>query len=254
MASADLNRRLNDAIALIGARRLDEARTILLDLSRTDPNSELVWLWLASSTTDREERIRYLKRVVTINPSNEKARQALVALGSDAASVTTGALPAPQVQPFTRAQIELFGIIIGGLLALFIGFQAVQSVIIPRFFPSPTPTFTATPIPSLTPTPSFTLTASVTFGGPTSTFRNLPSVPTWTYTPTTGVIPTNTPADTDVPLPTETTAPTRTASRTVTPLPTLTPFPTDTPSPASATPQPTGVIVALHTPEPEVAP
>src|SRR5215831_3116297 len=88
MAQSDPVNRLNEAIALINAGQRAEARTILLDLSERYPTMELAWLWLASVTEDTEERIGYLRKVLSINPNNDKARAALTRL-------TGTELPAP---------------------------------------------------------------------------------------------------------------------------------------------------------------
>src|SRR5262249_40779279 len=80
MAQSDPVNRLNEAIVLINAGQRAEARTILLDLSKRYPTMELAWLWLAWVREDTEKRISYLRKVLSINPNNEKARAALTRL------------------------------------------------------------------------------------------------------------------------------------------------------------------------------
>ena len=72
----DPNDDLQRAIALIQAGRPAEARPLLEAIVSADPERELAWMWLATVSTDRAERIRFLQRVLSINPANETARAA----------------------------------------------------------------------------------------------------------------------------------------------------------------------------------
>src|SRR5512143_401621 len=84
MSQAELSSRLNEAIALINARQFAQAREILLDLSRRYPDLEIVWMWLSAAAEDTQEKITYLRRVLAINPANERARTALLNLTGSA--------------------------------------------------------------------------------------------------------------------------------------------------------------------------
>src|SRR5258706_7770232 len=84
MSQSDLADRLNQAITLVRAGRRDEARAILIPLSQQYPNLEQVWLWLATASEDTQERITYLRRVLDINPNNDRARQAYARLTGEA--------------------------------------------------------------------------------------------------------------------------------------------------------------------------
>lgn len=74
------------------ARRGDKAAAemLLRQVTVSDPQNEMAWLWLASVVTDVTERRRYLEKVVTINPENTRAQEALQRL--------TGGTPRPQGQ------------------------------------------------------------------------------------------------------------------------------------------------------------
>ena len=53
------------------------AHHILMQVVSKDPNNEMGWMWLASVAETNEERRENLLKVLSINPSNERARQAL---------------------------------------------------------------------------------------------------------------------------------------------------------------------------------
>ncbi len=55
----------------------DEARQIFVQLTTADPSSERAWLGLADSAEVLEEKITALNQVLTLNPNNTNARQAL---------------------------------------------------------------------------------------------------------------------------------------------------------------------------------
>ena len=61
------------------AGQKDEARELLQQSIRLDPNNEAAWLWLASVARDNRERIFCLQKLLEINPDNETARKALAA-------------------------------------------------------------------------------------------------------------------------------------------------------------------------------
>ncbi|HRF97156.1 MAG TPA: tetratricopeptide repeat protein, partial [Aggregatilineales bacterium] len=61
----------------------DEARKLLQNALRLNPNSENGWLWLASVLKEKKERLLCLQKVLEINPSNEMALKAVRAFGVD---------------------------------------------------------------------------------------------------------------------------------------------------------------------------
>jgi hypothetical protein len=256
MSANDLTVRLNEAIALIKAGQSAQARAILLLLVQQYPTSEAAWLWLATASADVKERVAALRQVLALNPYNEKARAALaqltgedlpappprVVVPSSAEVAAPPVTPVPSAAPglpaapsklngklFEQVLLVVMVIIAVGLGVLFTG-----DVVLPRLFPSATPTPSITPLPTrtLTPTlPTPTNTPSFTPGGPTITPPGPTLPPTWT--PRASITPrlTATPRDTLPPLPPPTQRPTREPTPSFTPFPTRTPFPTDTPRP-----------------------
>ncbi len=61
----------------------DEARKLLQNALRLNPNSENGWLWLASVLKEKKERLLCLQKVLEINPNNEIALKAVRAFGVD---------------------------------------------------------------------------------------------------------------------------------------------------------------------------
>ncbi|MBP7693777.1 MAG: hypothetical protein KA764_17780 [Anaerolineales bacterium] len=63
------------ASTAIRTRHLEEARRLLFEAVRLDPQHERAWLSLASVLTDMEQAIDCLRRVLAINPDNRTARE-----------------------------------------------------------------------------------------------------------------------------------------------------------------------------------
>lgn len=76
MATDDLQK----AIELLRDGDTLAARRLLSDIVKIDPNNEQAWLWLSSAVTDEDRRRECLEHVLRINPGNQAAHLALVAL------------------------------------------------------------------------------------------------------------------------------------------------------------------------------
>jgi tetratricopeptide (TPR) repeat protein len=61
----------------------EEARNLLQQSIRLEPNNEAAWLWLASVARDAEERRFCLEKLLEINPNNETALKALGGMPAD---------------------------------------------------------------------------------------------------------------------------------------------------------------------------
>ncbi len=73
---------LQQGIAAARAGQTETARNLLRQAARLDPQNETAWMWLTSVAIDSNERIFCLKRILDINPQNERAIQGLQALGT----------------------------------------------------------------------------------------------------------------------------------------------------------------------------
>ena len=65
---------LRHAIELARSGKRDEARAALLRVVDEDPRNELAWMWLAGLVDTLEDKVIACENVLTINPSNGKAR------------------------------------------------------------------------------------------------------------------------------------------------------------------------------------
>ncbi len=63
-----------DGIASAKAGDKVKARELLIELSQIDNTNEVAFLWLATVAKDAEEASRYTRRVLEINPANERAK------------------------------------------------------------------------------------------------------------------------------------------------------------------------------------
>ncbi|MFN8527885.1 MAG: hypothetical protein U0670_04670 [Anaerolineae bacterium] len=95
-------------IAAAKAGQKEEARTLLQQSIRIEPNSEAAWLWLASVARDAAERRFCLEKLLEINPNNETALKALGAapadgglrrIGEQKRKTSTGEIGAAQAAP-----------------------------------------------------------------------------------------------------------------------------------------------------------
>lgn len=73
-----------EGVAAAKEGRKDEARVLFLELTALAAEHEMAWLWLASLAQDMEEAKRYTRRVLHLNPHNERARAWLERLQAQA--------------------------------------------------------------------------------------------------------------------------------------------------------------------------
>ena len=81
MASDQAKELRKQGIAAAKAGQVDQARQLLQQSLRIEPQNEASWLWLVSLAKDQREKMFYLNRLLEINPNNEMGLQALKALG-----------------------------------------------------------------------------------------------------------------------------------------------------------------------------
>jgi tetratricopeptide (TPR) repeat protein len=71
----DVNTLFTQALAAIKAKNNDEARRLLSEVVRANPQHEQAWLALASVLTDLHQAVDCLKRVLALNPDNTTAQE-----------------------------------------------------------------------------------------------------------------------------------------------------------------------------------
>jgi hypothetical protein len=241
MRPSELKAKLQEAITLAQAGQRTEARRLLTEVVETDPTQEVAWMWLASVSTDREERIQFLERALTLNPNNPTTQQAYTQLTGHPFELPPKPIPESRRPGWSRALRQDAPISLGNILILM-GVAAVAVIVIlvvldqrhssndqnaspvvtPQLIlPTDTPTATS----RYSPTPTRTLLPTRTPGPSPTSIWNAPP-PTWTPVPSRTMPPTPTP------LPTWTLLPTWTDTPTAAP-------PTDTPTPPPASVSPT---------------
>src|SRR5579864_3910249 len=97
--SSDPIVQLREAIALAQSGQREAAHSLLLELTAAHPNLELAWMWLASVTDEPNERVAVLRRVLELNPANDKAHAALSRLVGDNPESESAAPAAPEPPP-----------------------------------------------------------------------------------------------------------------------------------------------------------
>jgi hypothetical protein len=98
---AEMSSQLNDAIQFAQAGQREEARRLLWQVVRQEPNNEAAWLWLASVAADQEEYRQALTEALRINPTNTQAQQmmALLQASQPAPPPVSTPVPGPSGQP-----------------------------------------------------------------------------------------------------------------------------------------------------------
>jgi hypothetical protein len=235
MSQPDLASRLNQAISLINAGQRAEGRALLFELSKEYPEVEQIWLWLATTTEDTDQRVENLRRVLAINPRNEKARSALTRLTGEAPppipeTPSVAPRPGSPMRTLETALIAVLGLaVIIGLVILVSG--VTTNLLTPRA----TASFTTSNTFSLSST--FIRTFSITPCGPTLTpIAGRTLLPSWTPEATITRQPTRPPITRSI-------TPTPTPTQTVFRGPTWTPYPTRTEIPPTATATATSVFL-----------
>lgn len=147
--SSDQARELRQrGITAAKAGNKEEARRLLQQSIRLEPDNEAGWLWLASVARDAQERLFCLQKILDINPNNDTARKAVEGLQSASApppppAPTVKRLPnAPDTKPKTttaevmRAQVP--GVPLPGADRVAEAQKAVDALIRRSLEPLPT--------------------------------------------------------------------------------------------------------------------
>lgn len=101
MAQEQATQMLQQGIAAARAGQADAARQLFRQAARLDPRNEAAWQWLITVAEDNNERIFCLKQLLSINPQNERAREALQRLGTEAAAPAAAPAVPQQQRPAT---------------------------------------------------------------------------------------------------------------------------------------------------------
>jgi WD40 repeat protein len=68
---------LYEAIALIRAAKLDEARRMIFDIIRNEPTNEMAWMWLAETLSSDQDRMKVLLACQMENPNSRITKMAI---------------------------------------------------------------------------------------------------------------------------------------------------------------------------------
>jgi hypothetical protein len=112
---------LEQAVALIRAGNIAEARTILIEVLKQNPGNDYAWLCMTLCVTEVEQKRYCFQKVLKINPQNQHAIAGLARLNNP---VISPAQPQVIQQP-SRKEILRFSI-----LALAIVLTGIALVII----------------------------------------------------------------------------------------------------------------------------
>ncbi len=90
-----------DGVTAIKEKRdMAEARKLLTQCLRLDPNHEMAWVWLSRTVSDTDKKLQCLERALTINPDNEQALQLKQRLlAANGGNATAAFADAPQAAP-----------------------------------------------------------------------------------------------------------------------------------------------------------
>ena len=88
---------LYEAIALIRAYKLDEARKMIFEIIRNEPTNEMAWMWLAETLSSDSDRMKVLLTCQMENPNSRITKMAIQKLQE---KMDLDAEQAPSVSPF----------------------------------------------------------------------------------------------------------------------------------------------------------
>jgi WD40 repeat protein len=88
---------LYEAIALIRAAKLDEARRMIFDIIRKEPTNEMAWMWLAETLSSDQDRMKVLLACQLENPNSRITKMAIEKLQE---KIDLEAKDAPTPTPF----------------------------------------------------------------------------------------------------------------------------------------------------------
>lgn len=94
---------LNRAIALSRSGKKSEARELLKEILRANPQNETAWLWFADTFSDIRNRIAALEECLKFNPNCQAAQRGLAALKIE--ETRTARATPPQKSEMQSAQI-----------------------------------------------------------------------------------------------------------------------------------------------------
>lgn len=109
---SDVKGMVDSAVTALKAGKKSEARTTLTQAVDLDPQNEQAWLYLSALVPSLEEQEICLENVLTINPSNERAKKALnIVLEKQgkpprSAAPATAPPPAPAAPPASPASTD----------------------------------------------------------------------------------------------------------------------------------------------------
>lgn len=83
-------------LALRERKDAGEARRLLTESLRLNPQNEMAWLWLARTTSDPQKRLQCVERALAINPANEQALAIRRQLNGAYEAASDGNKPASQ--------------------------------------------------------------------------------------------------------------------------------------------------------------
>jgi tetratricopeptide (TPR) repeat protein len=106
MAQDRAKQLLQQGIAAARGGQPDQARQLLQQAVRLDPQNESIWLWLSSVAKDDKERAFCLKQILTINPKNELALKGLQAMGVEPEKQVEAAPGVPVVAADKLAKLQ----------------------------------------------------------------------------------------------------------------------------------------------------
>jgi flagellar basal body-associated protein FliL len=92
-----MSNKLKQAISLIKSGQKQKGRQLLSEILNAEPDNELAWLWM-SAAVSKDKRRYCLEKVLSINPHNQQAQQALAKV-AQAEAKAAAPPPAPSPAP-----------------------------------------------------------------------------------------------------------------------------------------------------------
>lgn len=148
-----ISEKLQTAVDLIKAGKINTAIIILEEIVEADPDNENAWLWLYYCAGDFDSKKKYLRRALEINPNNPQSQKAWEKLNNAPATIQSYG-PKKQNSPIVKAILIILVIFSCRILLLASTMipQAQPAISSPTLKPAQQPATLAKPSPARTAT------------------------------------------------------------------------------------------------------
>ena len=121
-----MDAKLSQAIQLFNTGQKQEALTLFTEIVNGDPANSTAWYGIALCQSEREKTIDYLKKTISLDPNNEKAKHMLnrlVGSKNPDSTETASAIPPKQILPSPNIWLPYLLIVMLAVVVVWLFFR-----------------------------------------------------------------------------------------------------------------------------------